>query len=441
MIQQYLAAQEGRLIFINETNDAIYSRLNIIENAKNELFVSYYIFGNDESSLTFLALLLEMKEKNPDIDIRLLIDANGCRIDKRYLYYCETKGIKIKEFHAVPKLLVPFRNISMTNFIYAVQNFNMRMHDKFIIADTTSFITGGRNIENTYYGLSPRNFNDRDLYFYSKNLTSNVRDYYVTLWNSIYVQRINYYSKYKNKKSFEKAEKILKAKKDMVIRNRPNYEILYRDFHPLKIGIPFKKAIFLSSYDQNINALNPVKMSTSLSNFIFKTKKSVLIQTPYLLPTRPLYRLMESLTKKNVKIEFVTNSNCSTDVMPISAAYDNQKVKFEKLGIDVYEYKGPHYMHSKSAVLDDSIALVGSFNVDPRSANINSELVFIIEDKNIATQLKEIINEDKKHCVKVEKNDINSFGGYYDCEKTEKEMMTYMLFRVLTRFKFFYNQF
>ena len=174
---------------------------------------------------------------------------------------------------------------------------------------------------------------------------------------------------------------------------------------------------------------------------MFKVKKTILIQTPYFLPTKPLYRLLDNLVKRNIEIQVITNSNCSTDVMPVSAAYDNQKVKLEKLGIDVYEFTGPHYMHSKSAVFDDSISIVGSYNVDPLSANLNTELVFIIEDKNVARKLKEIILEDRKKCVKAEKNIINSFAGYYECDKTEKEMMTYMIFRILTRIRFFYNQF
>ncbi len=436
-----LLAQEDFLYFVNESNEAIYSRLNIIENAEKELLVSYYIFGNDEASLIFLALLLDKKEKNPEMDIRILLDAAGSKIDRSYLYYCEKKGIQIREFHPIPKLFPQFSKISITNFVYSVQNFNMRMHDKFIISDSSSFITGGRNIENTYYGLSKRNFNDRDIYFYSKKLTKDVRKYYLTLWKSRYVQRMNYSLRNKSKAGYKKAENKFASLKELIARNRLNYEILYRDFHPLKIGIPFKKAVFLSAYDQEIDALNPVLLSTSLFNLTYKVRKSIIIQTPYLLPTRPLFNLLDNLVKRKIDIQFITNSNCSTDVMPISAAYDNQKKKFEKLGIDIYEYMGPHYMHSKSAVYDDSIALVGSYNVDPRSANINTELVFIIDDKNIAKKLKDIILEDKKNCVKVEKSDINSWGGYYGCERTEKEIMKYLIFRILTRFSIFYNQF
>ena len=434
-------AQDDFLYFVNEANEAIYSRLNIIENAKHELFVSYYIFETDDIGMFFLALLIDKKEKNPQIDIKLLLDANGCKINRKYLYYCEQKGIEIKEFHSIPKILVPLEKISIPNFILAVQNFNMRMHDKFIIADSIAFITGGRNIEKSYFGMDVRNFNDRDVYFYSHKLASDVREYYLNLWNSNYVQKISYFIKHKSNRNFKNSEKILTTKKEIINRNRPNYEILYKDFHPKINGLPFKKAFFLSSFDQQTGTLNPILLSNSLFNLMYKVNKSVLIQTPYLLPTKPFYKLLKNLVHRNINIAFITNSNCSTDVMPISAVYDNQKRKLEKLGIDLYEFTGPDYLHSKSGVFDDKIALIGSYNFDPRSANINTELVFIIEDETIAQKLKEIINEDQKQCVKVVKNDSNSFGGYYGCYKTGPDMILYVLFRLLAHNKLLYNQF
>jgi len=113
-------------------------------------------------------------------------------------------------------------------------------------------------------------------------------------------------------------------------------------------------------------------------------------------------------------MQFVTNSFCSTDAMPVAAAYDNEKPKIESLGVELYEYIGPGYLHAKSAVFDDSLALVGSYNMDPRSAYINTELVFVIEDKNVAKELKKLILEDMENCVNTNIATENTFGGYYD---------------------------
>ncbi|MEZ4909015.1 MAG: phospholipase D-like domain-containing protein, partial [Saprospiraceae bacterium] len=340
-----------------------------------------------------------------------------------------------------PKVAVPKSKISVSKFISALQNYNMRMHDKLIICDGIAFIAGGRNIENSYFGLDDRNFYDRDLYFYSKSLTENVRKYFLQLWDSKYVADITYTYKSTGKRAYKKSEN--KVLGDKLLDEYYNKYLLdiNTDFLPLIKGLYFNKASFLSSYDSENDNFNPEYLSTSLLNLIFKVKRELIIETPYLLPTDNLYKLLNYLSLNDVQIEFITNSICSTDVMPIAAAYDNQKMKLNSLNIALFEYLGPDYLHVKSAVIDDRMALIGSYNMDPRSANINTELVFIIDDPYVAAELKSIIEDDKNKCIKVEENEQNTYGGYYGCWKNEKDMMTYLFFKVMTGYKLLYNQF
>lgn len=435
----YLSAQEDKLIFLKEWPEAVDARINIIDNAKKELYISYFIFSDDEIGMYFMDKIIKKKEQIPDIDIKILLDASGNDIDRNLTFYLESKGIEIKEFHALPKLKVPQGKISIKNFIRGIQNFNMRMHDKLIIADSVVFITGGRNIENSYYGMDKRNFHDLDIYFYSKILTSNVRTYFLQLWNSKYVQKINYFKKQTNSRIFEKTRTLfVNYKANIQLRLS---DIKYDYYLPVNNGIPFKKAYFLSCYDPSNDNYNPVYLSTSLYNMLSKIDNELIIETPYLLPTGNMYKLLSYLTNKGVKIEIITNSICSTDIMPIASAYDNQKYTLEQLKIDLHEFKGPDYMHTKSAEVDGKFAIIGSYNLDPRSANINTELVFIIEDSNVAAKLKEVIQIDKANSIKVEKSEFYTYGGYYGCEKSDKDMLMYMLFKILTSIRPLYNQF
>ena len=98
--------------------------------------------------------------------------------------------------------------------------------------------------------------------------------------------------------------------------------------------------------------------------------------------------------------------------MPVAAAYDNQKNMLSGMGVELYEYLGPDYLHAKSAIFDDSLSLIGSFNMDPRSAYINTELVFVIEDKIVAEKLKNIIIGDMENCVYVRDKEDQSKGGF-----------------------------
>jgi len=438
---QHLVSQDNYLYFLNSPDEAVLSRIHIIEKAEKEILVSYFIFEDDPFGLIALDLLLLKKEQNPDIKIKVLLDASSNRVDKSLWYYLEQKGIEVKEFHPMPKLFVPFNKISIKNFYNSLKNINFRMHDKIILVDNKSIIIGGRNIKNSYYGLDDKNFHDRDLYFHSISLGNQIKEYFNLLWNSHHVFDITYNYYHKKGKHYTKNVNKLKNIRNYVLDKKKNYDKLVKNLTPINLGIKFKKVTFLNSYNKTTDKFNPEFLSTSLFNFAINTKKLMLIETPYLLPTKRFYKLIALLRQKGVKVQFVTNSFCSTDVMPVAAAYDNEKPTLDSLGVEIYEYKGPEYLHAKSAVFDDSIALVGSYNLDPRSAYINTELVFIIEDENITQKLKELIHEDMENCVKNIKNKDTKTAGYYDCKKSDADIFTYVIFKFLTRFSWLYNLF
>jgi cardiolipin synthase C len=59
-----------------------------------------------------------------------------------------------------------------------------------------------------------------------------------------------------------------------------------------------------------------------------------------------------------------------------------------RMGIEVWEYKGPRALHAKSVVIDDEVAIIGNFNIDPRSESLNTELAVAAHDEHIARQLR-----------------------------------------------------
>jgi len=435
-----LSAQENYLMFLNDGEEAALARIKVLEKADSELLVAYYIFEDDGIGLVALDLLLLKKELNPGVKIKVLLDGSANRVDKSLWYYLEQHGIEVREFHPSPKLLVPLKKISIRNFIRAFKNANSRMHDKILLADGEDLIIGGRNIEKTYYDLAEKNFHDRDIYFVSKSTGGEVKAYFEKLWNSKHVSKLTYNRRDRKGKHYEKMVNKLKNIRKYTLYHKKDYEEKSKAIDPVKYGMKFDKAVFLSSYNKETGKFDPDYLSTSLYKLALQLKKSFIIETPYLVPTKRLYKLMETLHKKKVKMQFVTNSFCSTDVMPVAAAYDNEKEKLAKLGVEIYEYKGPQYLHAKSAIFDDSLALVGSYNMDPRSAYINTELVFIIDDKNVVSKLASIIEEDKANSVKVITTP-DFPGGYYDCTKSRADMIIYVIFKFLTRFPWLYNKF
>ena len=436
----HVSGQENYLYFLNDGKEAALARAKVLEKAQKELSIAYFIFEDDAIGLLALDLLLLKKELNPEIKIRVLLDASANGVDKSLWYYLEQKGIEVKEFHPGPKLIVPLNKISIRNFFKALGRANSRMHDKIVLADSKEFIIGGRNIERTYYDLAEKNFHDRDIYFVSDSIGKEIKQYFDLLWNSKHVSKITYNRRYRKGKHYTNMVNKLKNIRNYTLYYKKDYDKKSKSIDPVKNGMKFSNAIFLSSYNKNTGKFDPEYLSTSLFDITMKLKKSFVIETPYLIPTKRLYKLMGHLQKKNIKMQFLTNSFCSTDVMPVAAAYDNEKDKLAELGVEIYEYKGPDYLHAKSAIFDDSLALVGSYNMDPRSAYINTELVFIIDDKNVVKKLKSIIAQDRDNSVKVQTT-LENPGGYYDCTKNKSDMILYVIFKFLTKFQWLYNLF
>ncbi len=64
-----------------------------------------------------------------------------------------------------------------------------------------------------------------------------------------------------------------------------------------------------------------------------------------------------------------------------SPNYLFQRKKFLKTGINIYEYLGEESIHGKSLVFDDNITVVGSYNMDSCSANLNTETMIVVDSE------------------------------------------------------------
>ena len=89
-----------------------------------------------------------------------------------------------------------------------------------------------------------------------------------------------------------------------------------------------------------------------------------------------------------MRIVVVTNSVRSTDGLLPQVAYLKYRGELAGAGIDFREYKGPDCLHGKVIIVDGRVAMVGSYNVDPRSHYLNTEVTCVAEDEELARQLQ-----------------------------------------------------
>jgi putative cardiolipin synthase len=152
----------------------------------------------------------------------------------------------------------------------------------------------------------------------------------------------------------------------------------------------------------------------SLIEAIRNAKHSVLIQSPYLVLPKGGVELFAELNTRGVRTRISTNSLASTDNLPAFSGYHRQRPRLLNAGIELFEFK-PHpgiqaelverypalagnnpvfAIHAKSMVIDDKLIFIGTFNLDPRSANLNTEVGVFIESVELARQLTESIERD-----------------------------------------------
>ena len=133
-------AKADRVCLLSGPVDAAQSRYDLATEAERELNISYFYVGGEEDDFTMRGFALLRETARRGVKVRLMVDALFNSIPTHLGAYLVREGVEIRVFHPFDPLK-PFR-------------FNRRLHDKLFIADGNLLITGGRNIDNSYFGLS-----------------------------------------------------------------------------------------------------------------------------------------------------------------------------------------------------------------------------------------------------------------------------------------------
>ncbi len=433
-----MTAKADTYRIIDSFEDAAQARVDLIRGAKSSILISYFIYRNDDVGLTMMSLLREAARRG--VKVKILVDGSFHNISKNIISHLIAEGVEVKEFHPKPRLFPGLKNINPKKFFKKIARLTRRMHDKMIIVDGEKLLTGGRNIKKSYFGLDDKNYRDRDVLVISPSV-SNAFNYFENLWVSKHTGDFHKLKRMKDKHR-KKGQKIL----DEAYQKTYKYELISmsdpssRDWSSGEKDV--KKIEFLSDgvLDGKFT-LDPSNLGTKLYQMAKGIKKTLNLESPYLVPTKRFYRLLRELVAKGVEVNITTNSVCSTDGKEVTAAYSNQRKKLVRMGVNVYEYKGPDYLHAKSAVFDHQKSLIGSYNMDPRSAHLNTEVAVTIDDRDISAKLEDsfLINRNNSSKLYLDKSGKLQ-GKFKDCKRSAWKVFYTGLMRLVTRIPFIYNQ-
>lgn len=378
-----IAKADEQFAILDSSQDALQSRVDTIQNARQELILCYFTFDQDEVSTMLLSLLKQAS--NRGVNVKLLVDAYYNGMSKAMMKLVKENGIDLK-------LYAPFN-------LFKPGRWWKRMHNKFLIADGEILLSGGRNVKNEYFGMhESHNYIDRDIIVASKKAAQTARNYFFDLWNSKVVKT--------PKTKHVKDKKIIEAKKNLA----KGRELLVT--HPtlrLNTGNIWVKEI--NPLDEYEFIYDPIKKKSHqgtgdrLLKELEQASSSVKIETPYFVLTNRMMKLLKKLRKRGVSIRILTNSLSSSDVILSQASYLNRRNKLLKMGVELHEVLTSKIgLHAKSYVIDNSTAIIGTFNFNGRSLHQDFEVLTLSRNTDVVDELNKSMEQHLEYARLVEQD-------------------------------------
>ena len=379
-----------RAVIVEDNSEALLSRVRMIQNAQSEIILSTFDFMSDESGRIMLGALCGAADRG--VRVNVLVDGFDGVLHTKWNPYFYALSAK--------------ENISFMMY-NEINPFTMykgmaRMHDKYLIVDRQIYMLGGRNTFNYFLGdySDYRNY-DRDVLVWrttpaaeqEKASVNELLAYYETVKNSGECSRSahgksladRYCVKHAAERIAQDYEKYCSEHEELL----ENYSYEDNTF-PVE-------SIALLSNPVNAGVKEPVVWH-KLMSLISSAEDSVKLHTPYIICNDMMYdTLKDAAAGKNVTV--MTNSVANNGNSFGAAELEKNRDRMLDTGVTLLEYDGGVSYHGKSMVIDDDISVVGSFNMDMRSAYLDTELMLVIKSDELNAQLRGIMSEYEKSAV------------------------------------------
>ncbi|GAY72549.1 cardiolipin synthase [Lentilactobacillus kosonis] len=337
-------ARQNKVKILTDGKSLFHRIIEDIESAKKSIHIEFYTFYSDEIGHEILNLLV--KKAQQGVEVRVIYDSWGSMGTTRKFF---------KPLVDAGGYAYPFLN---TRSVVLDFRLNFRDHRKIIVIDGTIGYTGGFNIGDQYLGRKKKFGNWRDTHL--RIIGSGVfglQARFILDWNA----------------TSSKAN-INESRVD------PNY------FPVTTTKGSVNMQIVSSGPDSDLQQIKMgyIKLITLARDYCY-------IQSPYLIPDDSVLDALRIAASSGVDVRIMVPSMPDHPFVYRATQYYARQLAEE--GIKVYYYDNG-FMHAKTMVIDDSMASVGSANLDYRSFKLNFEINSFIYDSKIASELKDLFLRD-----------------------------------------------
>jgi putative cardiolipin synthase len=380
--------------------------------ADRSLDVQYYIWHGDTSGRLLLAELLAAADRG--VRVRLLLDDNGTSgLDAELAALDSHPGIEVRLFN-------PFtvRRPKLVGYLMDFPRLNRRMHNKAFIADSRAAIVGGRNIGDEYFGATEASlFADLDVFAAGPVIRDLAADF-DRYWHAPSAFTLDRLLPAAGSGALAALRADLAAAADQPLARR--YADAVRDSALARgigaEGLPLEWARVTMLSDDPAKALGRAEaealLASQLAAVLGTPERSLGLVSAYFVPQDAGTVAFAGLARQGVSVTILTNALEATDVAAVHAGYARHRRALLKAGVTLWELKRAgntppklglglgsglsqrpsilsraSSLHAKTFEVDGRRLFVGSFNVDPRSVRLNTELGFLIESERLAASL------------------------------------------------------
>lgn len=401
------AARGERVRLLKSNEDALLWRLRLINSAQEELVLSTFDFRADKCGGDVLSALYDAAERG--VNVRILVDGmNG------QLHFKHTPEVRALAAHENAE-------IKLYNPINILKPWQVQphLHDKYIVADGSTYILGGRNVNDLFLGeMSAKSSSDLELLVCKeadeRGTAEELCAYFEDIWG-------------------------LPCCKS--VRGKADSELLKERYAALRLDMPaaFEPVDFCegSFKAESVRLIKGSPEPVNKPPIVWKQLcaamergQDIVIQTPYVICSGEMYRDLAALAAGR-SVEIVTNS-VETGANPWGCAeLMGNMDDILQTGVNMRTLCAGHSVHTKAVLIDEDISIIGSYNLDMRSTYLDTEMMLMVDCAELNAQLRADYAKEAS-CLYAADGEISTTGDLSGSTLSPGRAAFYKLLHIVT---------
>ena len=393
------------LRLVNDDLEAFRFRLDLARVSGRSLDLQYYYWKSDVTGKLLVREVLAAADRG--VRVRLMLDdINSMGLDSTYLALNTHPNIEVRLFNPSRSRTSPTRR--GIELVIRYFSATRRMHNKCWIVDGRVAIVGGRNIGDAYFGAATEaRFSDIDILLAGRAVEDAER-IFDSYWNSDATLPVTSLHRIRRGKLAKLRYRLTQHSASyLATRYISHTEQRFKGsmVQELQNLEWVEKAEVIADPPEKAKAGKADQwIAGRIFELMARAQHELILSSPYFIPGPDGLASLRAMQRRGVSTTILTNSLAATDVMMVHSAYAKYRLALVENGISLFEQKASldrtkitlfgsrtASLHTKACVADRKISFVGSFNLDPRSKSINTEMGIIFESDLLSHRLAELL--------------------------------------------------